>query len=172
MTTVKEYLENIYSNGHTLVKECPDKWDDRFIEMAWLVSTWSKDPSTQVGCVIVGGDHRILSLGYNGFPREVHDTKERYEDRATKLSMVVHAELNAIYNACHNGVNLNNSTLYLYSLPPCGDCAKGIIQAGIKNVIFHVPPEKLKMDSSSWASSFDITLTMFKEANIYFGWNV
>lgn len=74
-------------------------WDIRFLELASHVSTWSKDPNTKVGAVIANENRQVLSLGYNGFPRGVEDKKSRYEDRATKLLFVAHAERNALDNA-------------------------------------------------------------------------
>ena len=76
-----------------------DKWDSRFMEMAELVSTWSKDPSTQIGVVIVDPLRRIVSTGYNGFPRGLSDAPERYEERSVKYAHIVHGELNAILSA-------------------------------------------------------------------------
>src|SRR5207344_472450 len=76
------------------------KWENRFIEMAGLVSLWSKDPSSKIGAVIVDPiTHRVVSTGYNGFPRGVGDDTERYAERETKMHMVIHAEENAILNA-------------------------------------------------------------------------
>ena len=72
------------------------KWDRRFLDLAAGMATWSKDMSTQVGAIIVDRDQRIVSSGYNGFPRGVVDSIERYQDRDTKYRMVVHAEINAI----------------------------------------------------------------------------
>ena len=73
-----------------------EKWDLRFMEMARLVSTWSKDPSTQTGAVLVDTEKRIISVGYNGFAAGVEDSNERYDDRPTKYKMVVHCEVNAV----------------------------------------------------------------------------
>lgn len=137
-----------------------NKWDKRYLELAKCVSTWSKDPSTQVGaiCVLNGN---ILSTGYNGFPRGIIDKKERLENRDVKLSYVVHAEQNVIYNACFHGISLKNSSIYIYGLPVCSDCAKGIIQAGIKDVYI-----ENKEYSNVWTESFSKSLSMFKETDI------
>src|SRR6056297_1129882 len=91
-----------------------NKWDERFLDMAELVATWSKDPSTKIGAVCVEPQSkRILSMGYNGFPRGIADLDWRYEDKEVKYSLVVHAEANAIYNATSNGVSLEGSTIYV-----------------------------------------------------------
>ena len=77
------------------------KWDVRYIELAHKVSEWSKDPSTKIGCVVVGDKGQVLAQGYNGFPRGIEDSEERLDNRETKLKYVVHGEMNAIYNACY-----------------------------------------------------------------------
>lgn len=108
-----------------------NKWDKRFFNMCELVASWSKDPSTKVGAVIVDNFNRVLSIGYNGFPRGVEDLSVRYLDCKTKYQMVIHAEENAILNATSS---LENTTVYIYPLCPCSNCAARIIQAGIKTV--------------------------------------
>lgn len=109
-----------------------DKWNNRFLDLANHIAEWSKDPSTKVGAVIVDEKNRILGIGYNGFPRHVRDTKDRYDDKPTKYSMVVHAEVNAILNAVKS---VEGSTIYISPLFTCDECAKIIIQSGIKRVI-------------------------------------
>lgn len=111
-----------------------NKWDQRFIRVAREVSSWSKDPSRQIGAVIVK-DKRILATGYNGFPKGIDDSEDRYNDRALKYELVVHAEMNAIYNATYNGISLKDTTLYVWGLPVCNECAKGIIQVGINRIV-------------------------------------
>ena len=112
-------------------------WDEYFMGVALLASQRSKDPSTQVGACIVDEDKRILSTGYNGFPKGCSDDEfpwNRDESAGeTKYQYVVHAELNAILNA--SGKKLAGATLYV-GLFPCNECAKAIIQAGIKEVIY------------------------------------
>ena len=90
-----------------------NKWVKRFFRLANEVATWSKDPSTKVGAVIVGENKQIISQGYNGFPRGVDDTEERYNNREIKYKMVVHAEMNAILNALYNGSSVKGATLYV-----------------------------------------------------------
>ncbi|MBR4256228.1 MAG: dCMP deaminase family protein [Clostridia bacterium] len=110
-------------------------WDEYFMSVALLASMRSKDPNTQVGACIVGDDKRIISTGYNGFPRGCSDDEFPWnrEGEETKYPYVVHAELNAILNA--GGRSLAGSTLYV-ALFPCNECAKAIIQAGIKTVVY------------------------------------
>ena len=138
-----------------------DKWDRRYIKLAEEVSTWSKDPSSQIGAVAIGGKGELLSTGYNGFPRNITDYPSRYNDRETKYKYIVHAEANCIYNATYNGVSLNNSTMYVYGLPCCSECAKAIIQVGVRRVVMHGDP-----DNERWRDSVNHTLSMFKEAGL------
>ena len=141
-----------------------NKWDYRFLDLAQLISTWSKDPSKQIGAVAIGDKRQILAQGYNGFPRGVIDSEDRYADRQRKYELVVHAEMNVIYNASYNGVSLDGSTLYVHGLPVCSECAKAVIQVGITNVIMRkqVPEER-------WLDSWMRTKAMFKEAGVYYG---
>lgn len=138
-----------------------NKWDQRYLALAKEVSTWSKDPSTQVGAVTVGSKKEVLSQGFNGFPRGINDTDERYHHRETKYKLVVHAEMNAIYNATYSGTSLDGATLYVYGLPICSECAKGIIQVGIKKVVV----EKSK-ELDNWNESVQLSQKMFDEAGV------
>lgn len=138
-----------------------NKWDKRYLALAAEVATWSKDPSTQVGAVTVGNKKEVLSQGFNGFPRGIHDTDERYQDRQTKYKFVVHAEMNAIYNATYSGTSLDGATLYVYGLPICSECAKGIIQVGIKKVVV-----KKSKELDNWNESVELSKAMFDEAGV------
>jgi dCMP deaminase len=138
-----------------------NKWDQRYLALAKEVSTWSKDPSTQVGAVTVGSKKEVLSQGFNGFPRGIKDSDERYNNRETKYKLVVHAEMNAIYNATYSGTSLDGATLYVYGLPICSECAKGIIQVGIKKVVV----EKSK-ELDNWNESVQLSKKMFDEAGV------
>lgn len=109
------------------------KWNTRFMDLAHRVATWSKDPATQVGAVIVNERKQILGIGFNGFPRGVDDDAEKYTNRETKLLYVCHAERNALDNCLIDLFN-QNATIYC-TFFPCTDCAKGIIQRGIKRVV-------------------------------------
>ena len=140
------------------------KWDKNFIELAKTISTWSKDPSTKIGAVAVGDKRQILATGYNGFPRGIKDYSDRLEVRETKYKYTIHGEMNCIYNATFNGVSLDGSSLYVYGLPVCSECAKGIIQVGIKRV-FMCYPETI---SEKWNESGLQTKEMFHEANVEF----
>lgn len=132
-------------------------WDYRFLQLAENVSTWSKDPSTKVGSVIVDSQRRVVGLGYNGFPRGVEDDEERYNNREIKLLLVCHAERNAIDNAPGN---IQNSTLYA-TLFPCNECCKSIIQKEIKRVVTFVPDPTKKL-----LYNYDVSYTMLREAGV------
>ena len=110
-------------------------WDEYFMGVAMLAARRSKDPSTQVGACIVSQDNIIISTGYNGMPKGCSDDEFPWarEGEDTKYPYVVHAELNAILNA--NGRDLRGSKLYV-ALFPCNECAKAIIQSGIRQVYF------------------------------------
>ena len=140
------------------------KWHNRFIALAQEFSSWSKDPSTQVGAVAIDPKtKRILSSGYNGFPRGIQDTPERLNDRGIKLSLVVHAETNMIYNATRSGISLEGSHLYVWGLPVCSECAKAVIQVGIDTVFV---PQSCIEKSEFWKDSWEKTKAMFNEAGV------
>ncbi|MBO4219158.1 MAG: dCMP deaminase family protein [Erysipelotrichaceae bacterium] len=111
-------------------------WDTYFMALAHLSALRSKDPNTNVGAVIVDNMHRIVSIGYNGMPRGCNDEEFPWEREGsfleTKYAYVVHAELNAILNSPRE---VSGCTIYV-SLFPCNECAKAIIQSGIKKVIY------------------------------------
>ena len=134
-----------------------EKWDKRFIVLAELVGSWSKDPGTKVGAVIVRPDRTIASVGYNGFPRMVDDT---YTTRDDKLMRTVHAEMNAILSAREP---LHDYTIYVSPLFPCSNCAAAIIQSGIKRVVAVMGEPRVE-----WISSFNVAKEMFGQAGIDF----
>ncbi len=109
-------------------------WTDYFLNIAENVKIKSKDQSTQIGAVIVGEDNEVLSTGYNSFPRGLDDTKQERQERPEKYFWFEHAERNAIYNAARVGTPLKNASIYITSGVPCMDCARGIVNAGIKKV--------------------------------------
>ena len=137
------------------------KWDLRFIELARHISGWSKDPSTKVGCVVVGEDREIRSTGFNGFPRGIDDDAERLADREKKYPLICHAEENAIMHAARIGVSLKDSTAYV-TWPPCSRCARSLIQAGIREVVYSSSEEI----PERWLEDFEISTSMLAEANV------
>lgn len=141
-----------------------DKWEQRFLGMARLISSWSKDSSTKCGAVIVRPDRTLAALGYNGFPRGVDDDHALYLDRPRKYERVVHAEMNAILSAAEP---VRGYDLYVWppsEAPTCNRCAAHVIQAGIARVFY-------QHDSTStihqrWSDYPEEGLTMFREAGI------
>ena len=138
-----------------------EKWDRRFLELASHISTWSKDPSTKVGCVVVGEDREIRSTGFNGFPRGIEDDAERLEDRAQKYPLICHAEENAIMHAARIGISLKSNTAYV-TWPPCSRCTRSLIQAGVSEVVY---PAGIDIPER-WEGDLEIALGMMVEAGI------
>lgn len=137
------------------------KWDVRFLELALHISRWSKDPSTQVGCVVVGPDREIRSTGFNGFPRGIDDSDERLTDRELKYPLICHAEENAIMHAARIGVSLKDCRAYV-TWPPCTRCARSLIQAGVREIIY---PAGLEIPER-WTEDFEMSMGMFGEAGV------
>jgi len=112
-----------------------EKWDLRFLELAKFIAQWSKDPNTKTGCVIVDDLRRVISVGYNGFPRGFTDDPAMYADRETKYRYVAHCDRNALDNA---PCSVRGMTMYLTG-NPCTECQKSIVQNGIARVVWRGP---------------------------------
>ena len=135
-------------------------WDIRFMQMAHEVASWSKDASTKVGCVLVK-DRKIISMGYNGFPRLIEDDLNRLIDREVKYEMTVHAEQNAVITAALHGISTAGSTAYV-TFSPCSRCAAVLINAGISTVVVSaadVIPDR-------WLENFRLAAELLNEAGI------
>ena len=134
-------------------------WDEYFMGIAHLSAMRSKDPNTKVGACIVNSENKILSVGYNGFPIGLNDQKFPWNREGgfkdTKYAYVVHAELNAILNS---NVSLKDAICYV-TLLPCNDCAKAIIQSGIKKIVY-------ESDKYAESDSTLVSKAMLKEANV------
>ncbi len=133
-----------------------NKWDKNFLELAKTVSTFSKDPSTKVGAVIVDGDNRVISIGYNGFPKGIKDD-HRLDNRDLKYDMVVHAEANALLFA---NAPTKGCTIYTWPFQPCSRCASLIIQAGVQRVV------SVENEETRWVSNFQLAHDMLAEARV------
>ena len=138
-------------------------WDEYFYEMANLVATKSKDISTQIGAVIVGPDNEIRSTGYNSFPAGLDDDVDERQERPEKYYWIEHAERNALYNAAKIGVSTKDCTMYLNCGIPCCDCARGIINSGIKKIYIC---ETDITKSSHWLEHSKRSNIMFEESGI------
>lgn len=150
-----------------------DKWDLRFKNLALEVGEWSKDPSTKVGCIAVK-DRKVIATGYNGFPVNISDSQDDYENREIKLKKTIHAEKNMIYNACRHGVSLVGSTVYLTGLPTCDECWKGLVQTGVVRVVM----PKVETAKEEWRDGCKKAVEYMEEAGLevyqynpyQFGW--
>lgn len=136
------------------------RWHDRFIALAGHVAGWSRDPSTQVGAVIIDSDKRVVSLGYNGPPKGTNDAAALVS-RDTRLARTLHAEENAILFAGVRG-GLGGCSMYT-THHPCAHCAAVIIQSGLKTV--YVPPTDAKF-SERWYAGIVEAQRMFQEAGV------
>ena len=136
------------------------KWVQRYLDLAEFVAGWSKDPSTKVGAVIVRPDNSVCSVGFNGFPKGVDDSPERYLDRDLKLKLIVHGEINAMAFAqeCMRGY-----TLFTWPLLTCSRCAGPVIQSGITTV---VAPKLIGALKARWEESLVLSREMFQEAGV------
>lgn len=132
-----------------------------FLKIAQDCAAASKDPRYKIGAVIFDADGNIVSTGYNGAPRNVADLPERYQ-KPEKQFYIAHAEENAISQAARRGVSTMNCAMLIWGKTPCANCARMIIQAGIKSILF----EKEDIAESTYAQSFKAAFTMFKEAGI------
>lgn len=137
-----------------------EKWDKRFLKLAEHVSAWSKDPSTKTGAVITDKKRRVVSVGYNGFPRKVKDTPERYNDRKIKIAGIAHCERNAIIFARQS---LEDCTLYTWPFMSCAACASMVIQAEITRCV--APPASESI-VSRWGDDIKLAAEMFDESGV------
>lgn len=134
------------------------KWDIRYLNMAAMVASWSKDPSTKVGAVIVDQKQRLVSTGFNGFPRGIKDKKKWLANRELKLDVILHAEENVMK---FSEKDTTGMTMYVFPLPPCSKCAASMIQSGIARVVAPaVAPD------SKWAKSVRLSKELFDEAGV------
>lgn len=143
-------------------------WDETWIKQAHEFSKKSKDPSTKVGCVVVGEGNVILAMGFNGFPRQVDESKPERWERPAKYTWVEHAERNCCHNAARHGIKLLGATAYMNWDPiPCVECTKAMIQSGIREI---VGPKnrcfKARPNASNMDYQFDVATTMLNEAGI------
>lgn len=139
-------------------------WDEYYLDICKVVGRRSKDPNTQLGCIIVGPAHEIRSTGYNSFPRGINDNVPERRERPTKYLWIEHAERNAICNAARAGTATDKCTIYV-EIMPCMDCARAIVQAGIVEVV--VSAERMKAYSSDYYNEhFGMVEVLFAEAKV------
>jgi dCMP deaminase len=139
-------------------------WDEYYLRICQVVAARSKDPNTQIGAIIVGPAHEIRTTGYNSFPRGIRDDVPERLVRPTKYLWIEHAERNAICNAARSGTATEGCTIYV-EIMPCMDCARAIVQAGIKAVV--VSAERMAQYSSAYYDEhFGMVEVLFSEAGI------
>ena len=138
-----------------------DKWDNRFLKVAEDTATWSKDPSTQTGAVIVNPDQTLVSVGFNGFARGMDDDPALYEDRDVKYERIIHCEMNGCITAARNGVSVVGCTLYTWPFFSCPRCAVHMVQFGIERFVAPMCPDHLK---DRWGEALDRAIAYAKEA--------
>lgn len=137
------------------------EWDRRFLRLAREIASWSKDPSTQCGAVIVRPDRTICSTGYNGFPRRMNDHPDLYANRPVKYSRTVHAEMNAIL--CSRDSHLHGFTVYVWPMPPCDRCMAHMAQSLIGRIVCPAPDEER---AERWKDAFEASRLMCEETGI------
>ena len=139
-----------------------EKWHIRFLRLAQEVASWSIDPSTKVGCVLVR-NRRVVSTGYNGFPKNISDDFERLMDREKKYEITVHAEVNAVTTAALHGGSTEGCNAYV-TFSPCSHCAAVLINAGIQEV--YVVGGSIIPDR--WLSNFITASNLLAEAGVLY----
>lgn len=149
-----------------------NNWHKYFMELAMLTARKSPDNSMGVGCIIVGPDNEIRSTGYNGFPRGIEYNDERRE-RPAKYAWTEHAERNALYNAARIGVSTKGCKAYVVCTDrkrgggaPCADCCRGLIQAGITEIVEMDVPAPDEQDERPWTQTVAVSIEMMREAGV------
>lgn len=137
------------------------KWDRRYLKLPKEIASWSKDPSTQTGAVIIAADGTPVSFGYNGFARGVNDDPERYANRELKYKIIVHCERNAIIFGDRHA--MKGGTLYTWPFMSCSVCASLVIQAGIKRCVAPPTPEDKR---DRWEEDMKLAMMQFNEASV------
>lgn len=142
--------------------EITNKWDNRHMDHAFTVASYSKDPSTKVGCVAVDDYNSPVCMGFNGIPRKVGDRHERLI-RPLKLKYCLHAEQNMIANSARKGTSLLNTVVYVTHIP-CSICAGLLISAGVKEV--KIPDIMDESFKERWKDDIEISTIMFIESGV------
>lgn len=137
-----------------------DRWDKRWMDVAKLFASFSKDPSTGVGACAVDDRKVMVSSAFNGLARGVKDKQSRLMDRDLKYKLTAHAEINLI---CHAGQALRGCTVYVWPMPPCSMCAAALIQAGVRRVVAPTPAPDI---AARWGESLRLAQAMLREAGV------
>lgn len=164
--------DSIPPTGMPFDNYVPPSWDEWFMKIMYVVASKSKDPKTKIGAVLVR-ERRIISTGYNGLCRGVNDTIPERLVRPAKYNWFEHGERNAIFAAARYGIATEDTVMYTNGIP-CTDCARAVIQAGIRQVIVHKPYEDLCIAAQKtklghgeqWKGHNEISMAMFDEAGV------
>ena len=145
-------------------------WDNYFLNFVHLLSTRSKDQNTHIGAIVVNRDNIVKATGYNSFPRGIKDdvSERQSRENGEKYFWMEHAERNAIYPAAREGVSLKGCRIYISAFP-CADCARAIIQVGIKEIIIDSGWEKHMKELGkweNWKASHERSVIMLEEADV------
>ena len=140
------------------------KWDRRYLRLARELASFSKDPSTGVGCIVADEDGDIIAATFNGLPRGVHDSVERLSNRDLKYRMIEHAERNATRVATKKGGDAAGTTFYVYPFQPCGPCAAHLAQHKVKRIVsMHAEDAGL---IARWSEDITLANQIYREAGI------
>ena len=137
-----------------------DHWDTRWMAVAKLFASFSKDPSTGVGAVAIDSRKRLVASGFNGLSRRIDDSPERLQNRELRIKLTVHAEINLLVSAERS---LRGCTVFVYPMPPCAACASALIQAGISRVVAPAPAPDL---ADRWGESIELAVMAMREAGV------
>lgn len=138
-----------------------EKWDQRYLRLAKIVSSWSKDPSTKCGAVIVREDNTLSSVGFNGFPTRMEDHEESYNNRDIKYPHILHSEWNAIRYS--QDTNLKGCKVYAYPIPPCDECTAALLQKKVNGVVCNPPTGDV---AQRWDEMFKTAHDMCEQRNV------
>lgn len=155
-----------------MITDTRPSWDTLYMSMAYLMGYRSPDESTKVGSIITTEDHVVVAMGYNGLPRGMQ-LRPEVQERPKKYNYFEHGERNAIYNAARTGARMDLAHRIYIPWLPCSDCARAIIQTGIKEVVVHKAGQEAfedSRDSHGWGESQETALEMFTECDVMFRW--
>lgn len=159
MSPIVEEVLSLKLSGN----QVSQKWDERFLEVARVISSWSKDPSTKVGAIAVNVERKIIAQGYNGFPAGCNDSESFYNNREAKYARIIHAETNVICNACNSRVGLHCATIYIYGMYPCPECIKYLSQVEVARIVFQLGETQ---NLEKWKVDFETSKLLMRELHI------
>lgn len=139
------------------------EWDRRYLRLAREIASWSRDPSTSVGAILVDAQHIALATGHNGFTSGLRDTPERLNNRETRLKLTLHGEENCLINAGKAGHAVLGATCYVWPLAPCVSCASKLVQAGVRTIVTVTASPAL---TSRWGDDLALAQEVYNETGV------